>query len=93
MRTLQASLKNIEKGVKTDWVLYDIICENPNLSMYAIHKKLGWSSGKVQKAVNRLEERGYIESRIEYSSARPRRIINPADWKKVYKILKEEIEE
>jgi len=88
--TISATSKNVEQGIETDWTLYDFICEHPNLSVYAIHKALGWSTGKVQKTVRRLEERGYVESQMEYNPGRPKRIVRPTEWKKVYKMLREE---
>ena len=90
MSTLAATTKNIERGIGTDWTLYDFICEHPNLSIYELHKELGWSVGKVQKAIERLRERGYVESRTVDNPSRPKTIIAPADWKKIYKRLKEE---
>jgi len=94
MTTVQATSKNVEKGINADWELYDFICDHSNLSMYQIHKELGWSTGKIQKAIDRLEKRGYVESKIEYSSARPKRIVRCVEWQKVYqKLEKEKFEE
>lgn len=90
MSTLAATTKNIERGIGTDWTLYDFICEHPGLSIYELHKELGWSVGKVQKAIERLRKRGYVESKTVDNPARPKTIITPADWKKIYKRLKEE---
>ncbi len=90
MSTLAATTRNIERGVGTDWTLYDFICEHPNLSIYELHKQLGWSIGKVQKAIERLRERGYVESKTVNNPSRNKRTVAPTDWKTLYKILKEE---
>jgi DNA-binding MarR family transcriptional regulator len=90
MSTLAATTKNIEQGTTTDWTLYDFICEHPNLSIYELHKQLGWTIGRVQKAVERLRERGYIETKIVKDLSRPKTIIVCTNWKKIYKRLKEE---
>lgn len=92
MTTVAATAKNIEQGTSTDWTLYDFICEHPNLSIYELHKELGWSVGKVQKAIERLRERGYIESKT-VNNPRPKTIIAPTDWKKLYKLLRKGFEE
>lgn len=90
MSTLAATTKNIEQGTRTDWILYDFICERPNLSIYELHKELGWSVGKVQKAIERLRERGYVESKTVNNPSRPKTIIAPTDWKTLYRRLREE---
>lgn len=90
MSTLAATTRNIERGTTTDWTLYDFICEHPNSSIYELHGQLGWTVGKVQKAVERLRERGYVESRTVNNPSRPKTIIAPTDWKEIYKRLKEE---
>jgi DNA-binding MarR family transcriptional regulator len=90
LTTVAATEKNIEEGLETDWTLYDFICEHPNLSIYDLHVQLGWSVGKIQKAIERLQERGYVESKMVNNSSRSRRIVAPTDWKKLYARLKEE---
>jgi DNA-binding MarR family transcriptional regulator len=90
LNTSAATTRNIEQGNTTDWTLYDFICEHPNLSMYELHKELGWSVGKVQKAIERLRERGYVESRTINNPSRHKMIIAPTDWKKIYQMLREE---
>jgi DNA-binding MarR family transcriptional regulator len=90
LSTTAATMKNIEQGTATDWVLYDFICEHPNLSMYELHKALGWSVGKVQRAVERLRERGYVESRTVNNPSRNKKIVAPTDWKKIYQTLREQ---
>jgi DNA-binding MarR family transcriptional regulator len=89
LNTSAATKRNVEQGTTTDWALYDFICEHPNLSMYELHKQLGWSVGKVQKSVERLQERGYVESRTVDNPSRNKRIIAATDWKKVYQKLRE----
>jgi len=90
LNTSAATARNIEQGNTTDWALYDFICEHPNLSMYELHKQLGWSVGKVQKAIERLRERGYVESKIVNNPSRNKRIVAPTDWKKIYQTLRKE---
>ncbi len=90
LTTVAATEKNIEEGLETDWTLYDFICEHPNLSIYDLHVQLGWSVGKIQKAIERLQERGYVESKMVNNSSRSRRLVAPTDWKKSYARLKEE---
>jgi DNA-binding MarR family transcriptional regulator len=88
--TVAATTRNIEQGIETNWILYDFICEHPNLSIYELHKQLDWSVGKVQKAIERLQERGYVETKTVNNLSRNKRVVAPTDWKKLYKMLREE---
>jgi predicted transcriptional regulator len=73
---------------ETDLDLYDMICTHPGLSTYDYAKLKGWNYGKVQKAIDRLEDIGFITSEKVVDS-RLRRVIKPVDWKKLYKTMTE----
>ena len=42
-------------GEETDLELYDLICKKVGLSVYDLRKLTGWSYGRVQKSIERLE--------------------------------------
>ena len=73
-------VKKKAQGLITDITLYNFICEHENLNMFQIAKKLGWSSGKVQWSVKRLENENMIKSELIYNTDRPKRIIKPIKW-------------
>lgn len=57
MRTETATKARIKMGEKTDQQLLDYLKDNPNKTIYDLSKALGWSIGKVQKALQRLNDK------------------------------------
>ncbi len=65
MRTEKATQEKIKLGKETSKELLDYLKNNPNKTIYDLCKALGWSKGKVQKALLRLEGNLGVEQSIE----------------------------
>ncbi len=65
MRTEKATQKKIKIGEVTSEKLLDYLKENPNKTVYDLSKTFSWSTGKVQKALHRIEGNIGFEQYIE----------------------------
>lgn len=65
MRTEKATQKKIKIGEETSEKLLDYLRENPDKTVYDLSKAFHWSTGKVQKALHRIESDLGFEQYIE----------------------------
>ncbi len=65
MRTEIATQKKIKIGEETSKELLDYLRDNPDKTIYDLSKALDWSTGKVQKALHRIESNLGIKQNIE----------------------------
>lgn len=89
--TVKATEARRRQVYDTDWELYEKINELPNSSEYELAKVLGWTPGRVNGAVKRLERDGYIKTRKEMRSGRAVTIVTPLEWWEM--LPPEEVEE
>jgi DNA-binding MarR family transcriptional regulator len=78
--TAKATEKRRKQAEDTDWQLYEKINETPSSSEYELAKAMGWTPGKVNGAVNRLERDGFIKISREVRSGRAVKIVTPLEW-------------
>ena len=76
-----ANLVRRKKALETRWFLYEIICKNPEISVYKLSKKLDWSVGKVNHHVNKLIKDGVVQNSIKTENNRIKRSLRAKDWK------------
>ncbi len=65
MTTEKAIQKRIKIGEETSKELLDYLKENPDKTIYDLSKAFGWSIGKVQKALLRIESHLKVEQTVE----------------------------
>lgn len=65
MKTEKAIQTRIKMGTETSHILLDYLKENPDKTIYDISHDLNWSTGKVQKALNRIENNVEVKQSIE----------------------------
>lgn len=83
------------RGEEAEYVLYKYINKHPGLSGYELSKRLGWSYGKIRKALERLgsliryeektgeypyKKRVYATNRYDIPDGEPEK----SDTKKIY---------
>ncbi len=64
-RTDKAVERKIEMGKEVDIILIEHIKNNPSITLYEITKSFGWSKGKVQGSLKRVEHLLISEQVIE----------------------------
>jgi DNA-binding MarR family transcriptional regulator len=64
-RTFEATLARLDMGKATRWQLQKYLARKNRASIYQIHKELGWTVGKTQAGLKRLEKLGVVESNKE----------------------------
>jgi DNA-binding MarR family transcriptional regulator len=67
----------IHKGLVTSHQVYNVVSRYPGESVYSYAKRLGFSTGRTQAAVRRLEEEGLVTTRLIRENLRVRRIVTP----------------
>lgn len=83
LQTEKAIIEKLKLGKISSDVIYDFINKFPNTSVSEIVEKLGWSTGKVHQAVQRLEKKGLIKSRIVIKNGRTFKEIYSTPWKEL----------
>ena len=70
-----------EKGIVTDAAVLKTVLERPGITVHEIADKLGWTNGKADGSVNRLNEKGKV--RIQHYLRRKALIkkIYPAEYR------------
>ncbi len=66
-----------------DLELYEVICENPGLSIQDYEKLTGWNYENIQKAIERLEAADLVRTK-----AGKLMLTYPVDWKELYTLSK-----
>lgn len=90
-KTLMATRTRQMNGKVAEDHLYRYVNVHRDLSLYEVSKKLGWTLGKVQGALKRLEKAGLVSYKEEMVNGRKRKIIHTVSWKEMMK--KEDLEE
>ncbi len=65
MRTEKAIQKRIKLGEETSKEILNYLKENPDKTIYDLSKAFGWSIGKVQKALLRIDRHLRVEQTVE----------------------------
>ena len=61
LKTRRAIEARREQGAETDYDLYEKISDAPGSSGYQLAKLMGWSTGRTNSAIARLEKKGLIK--------------------------------
>lgn len=70
-----------EIGQATDQTVLELIEQNPGIVLTTLSKELGWSKGRVQGSVNRLEKVGRLYSKIVLRQGKTVRRIYSINYK------------
>lgn len=70
-----------EIGEATDKTVLELIKQNPGIVLTTLAKELGWSKGRVQGSVNRLERSGRVYSRMVLRQGKTIRRIYSINYK------------
>lgn len=81
MRTEKATKARIEMGEETDKQLLGYLKDNPEKTIYNLSKDLGWSTGKIQKSLNRLGSKLIYQERIDRGRLKKMWGLNPKIFK------------
>ena len=76
-----ANLVRRKKALETRWILYEIISNNPGISVYKLSKQMNWSVGKINHHVNKLIKDGVISNSHKTENNRTKRVLKAKDWK------------
>lgn len=77
MRTEKATQVRVKMGEETDQELLSYLERNPDKTIYELSKSLDWSSGKIQKALKRLENKLIVKEDIGAGRLRKRYKVQP----------------
>ena len=92
MQSIQkATLVRTAKAEDDEWDLYEKISEAPNLNVYELAKRMGWSTGKTRGAVKRLEEEGLIKIEKALRNGRAVGLVTATPWQEM--LTPEELDE
>jgi hypothetical protein len=96
LRTRNAALQKarsarLERGVDTDFELYELISEHPGHGAYKLSKMNGWTVGRTHSSILRLEKKGLISLQRVVEGGRTRLVTEPRRWQEFF--TKEELEE
>jgi DNA-binding MarR family transcriptional regulator len=92
MQSIQkATLVRTAKAEDDEWNLYEKISEAPNLNVYELAKRMGWSTGKTRGAVKRLEEEGLIKIEKSIRNGRAVDLVTATPWQEM--LTPEELDE
>jgi DNA-binding MarR family transcriptional regulator len=92
MQSIQkATLVRTAKAEDDDWDLYEKIGEAPNLNVYELAKRMGWSTGKTRGAVKRLEQEGLIKIEKSLRNGRAVDLVTATPWQEM--LTPEELDE
>lgn len=79
-QTVEAVQARRAIGGDTDWELYELIDERPELSIYELAKLKGWTHGRVHGAVKRLEKNGLVRVELVVVGSRVKSLVRPLEW-------------
>jgi predicted transcriptional regulator len=79
-QTVEAVQARRAIGGDTDWELYELIDERPRLNIYELAKLKGWTHGRVQGAVKRLENNGLVRVELVVDGSRVKLLVRPLEW-------------
>ncbi|MGV8089095.1 MAG: MarR family transcriptional regulator [Methanothrix sp.] len=92
MQSIQkATLVRTARAEDDEWDLYEKISEAPNLNVYELAKRMGWSTGKTRGAVKRLEEEGLIKIEKSLRNGRAVGLVTATPWEEI--LTPEELDE
>ncbi len=90
-RTKRATEVRREHGAEADYDLYEVISDHPGSSGYQLAKLIGWTTGKTNSAIDRLEKKGLIKVERVVRDGRLQRSVTPKPWQEFF--TKEELAE
>ncbi|KKN37090.1 hypothetical protein LCGC14_0767040 [marine sediment metagenome] len=59
-----------KRAFETRWFLYEFIHKNPGLTIYALSKRLNWTTGKVEHYMKKLVKEGIVKDSQEIVNGR-----------------------
>jgi len=80
-KTSEASAARKASAIALEERVLQIVEYEPGLSIYQIAKKINRNPGAVRKAVERLEERGVVETITTLERGRAKRMVFPKELK------------
>lgn len=83
-RTSRAIEATRKKGAKTDWTMYELVNKTPGLSVYALARSLGWTTGKAYGSIRRLKEKNLVYTHETEKNGRLVTVANPTKWQDFY---------
>lgn len=75
--------KRRETGKLAESELYEFICKHPGYSIYDYAKKMGWSYGKTQRAIERLLEEELIKHKEEREGTKIKKLVYPLEMSEI----------
>lgn len=67
-------------GEETDRALFEVIKENPRLSLYELALEIDWKVGKVDGSVRRLHEKGSVKVECFIKNGRRVKLVSANDY-------------
>lgn len=83
-RTRKATESRRERGVESDYDLYEMISDHPESSGYRLAKLMGWTTGRTNSAIDRLEAKGLIKVERIVRSGRLQLSVVPRPWQEFF---------
>lgn len=90
-RTKRATETRRERGAETDYDLYEMISDHSGSNGYQLAKLMGWTTGRTNSAIDRLEMKGLIKVEMVARDGRLRKVVTSKPWQEFF--TKEELEE
>jgi DNA-binding MarR family transcriptional regulator len=91
LKTKRAIEARREQGAEADYDLYEKISDVPESSGYQLAKLMGWSTGRTNSAIARLEKKGLVKVERIIKGNRLQLSVTPRPWQEFFSA--EELEE
>jgi DNA-binding MarR family transcriptional regulator len=91
LKTKRAIEARRKQGAEADYDLYEKISDVPESSGYRLAKLMGWSTGRTNSAIARLEKKGLVKVERIIKGNRLRLSVTPRPWQEFFSA--EEMEE
>lgn len=83
-RTRKATEARREQGVESDYDLYEMISDHPELNGYRLAKLMQWTTGRTNSAIARLEVKGLIKVERVVRDGRLQLSVVPRPWQEFF---------
>ncbi len=83
-RTKKATEIRRERSAEADYDLYEKISDHPGSNGYQLAKLIGWTAGRTNSAIGRLEKKGLIKVEKIIRDGRLQLSVTPRPWQEFF---------
>ncbi len=69
---------------QADYDLYEMISDHPESNGYQLAKLMGWTTGRTNSSIDRLEKKGLIKVEMIVRNGRLQKVVVPTPWQEFF---------